>query len=223
MVKIALCFAGLPRLTPETEISWQRFLDRYDVDVFVHTWAVNPMTPELINMHIVKILSPKLLVTSPARVFNTSLYTKRIWPHRSEPKNVLSMWYSINQSINLCLAYSKEKQINYDIVCRARLDWWCSNLDIVQNDDVITVPYDMGLSGHRFKYNSTTYTAHNDQFGYGCQKFMSEYASTFYRIPTMYLDDTIDFCSELLLTTNLIKCNIPIAYQPHLTYRMSRI
>jgi hypothetical protein len=221
--KIAICFAGLPRLTPDTEITWQRFIDRFEADVFVHTWLVSPNTTETVNRQIVKVLNPKLLITEPAKSFNIARYNSRIYPHRSEPQNVLSMWYSIKESINLCLNYNKEKQINYDIICRTRMDWWCSNLELIDDiNDTITVPDDPGLSGHRFKYRNIQYTAHNDQFGYGKPNLMSMYATTFDHIPFLYTDEIVDFCSELFLTSNLISYNIPITYQKHLNYRMSR-
>lgn len=225
MPKIAICFAGLPRLTSETETTWQRFIDKFEADVFVHTWLVSPNTSDIINRQVVKILRPKLLITEPAKTFNVARYeSRRIYPHRSEPPNVLSMWYSIKESINLCLNYNIEKQINYDIVCRARMDWWCPNLEILENvTNTITIPDDPGLSGHRFKFKNIPYTAHNDQFGYGKPELMSMYATTFDHIPFLYTDELVDFCSELFLTSNLINYNIPVTHQKNLKYRMSRL
>ena len=220
--KVAVCFAGLPRLIPETEKTWRDFIERYDADVFVHTWLLDGVSRELTNKHVINVLSPKQLLTEPARNINTSLYRTRIYPHRSEPKNVLSMWCSIKESINLCLNYSKETGTRYDIICRARMDWWCNNLELYQNDNAITVPDDPGLGGHRFKYKGLEYIAHNDQFGYGKPEHMALYADTFNQIPFLYAIEYVDFCSELYLTSNLLSYNVPIEYQKGLSYRILR-
>ena len=222
MHRIAICFAGLPRLIPKTEESWRKFINKYDADVFVHTWLMNNTSRELTNKNIVNALNPKQLLTEPTKKFNTALFQDRIYPHRSEPQNVLSMWYSIRESINLCLNYSRSTNKSYDIICRARMDWHCDNLEVFQNDDAITVPDDPGLSGHRFKYRNQTYTAHNDQFGYGKPEHMAVYADTFNQIPFLYIDEWIGFCSELFLTSNLLQHSIPIAYQKNLLYRITR-
>ena len=218
--KIAICFAGLPRIKSETEITWRKFIERYDADVFVHTWLLDGISRDQVNKQIVNSLAPTLLLTEQSRKFNTSLYSERIWPHRSEPTNVLSMWYSIKESINLCLTYSNETNIKYDIICRARFDWLCDNLELQQNDNAITVPNDVGLSGHRFKYKGRAYTAHNDQFGYGNPEYMALYADTFNQIPFLYANEYMGFCSELFLTSNLLSHNILIEYQKGLNYRI---
>lgn len=222
MPKVAVCFAGLPRLIPETEQSWRKFIEKYNADVFIHTWLVDHASRELVNKQIVNVLQPHQLVTEPAKKLNIALYQDRIYPHRSEPKNVLSMWYSIRESINLCLTYSKSTDTNYDIICRARMDWLCNDLELFQNDDAVTVPDDPGLSGHKFKYRNVTYTAHNDQFGYGKPEYMAVYADTFNQIPMLYAKEWMGFCSELFLTSNLMGHNIPISYQKNLNYRIAR-
>jgi hypothetical protein len=220
--KVAICFAGMPRLITETELSWQKFISLYNADVFVHTWLIDPTKRNITNEKIVNALNPKLLFAEEVKNFNTARYSERVWPHRSEPKNVLSMWYSIRETINLCFTYCKDTNIKYDIICRARMDWWCDNLELYQNDNAITVPDDPGLNGHNFKYNSLNYIGHNDQFGYGNPKMMAVYADTFNRIPWLYAENGVDFCSELLLTSNLISNNIPVVYQKNLLYRILR-
>lgn len=222
MPKVAICFAGLPRLVPETIKSWKKFIKLYDTDVFVHTWLINSSDRNTVNKKIIDVLQPKLLLTEQAKNFNIARYNERVWPHRSDPKNVISMWYSIKESFNLCSMFSKNKNVKYDIICRARMDWWCDNLILNQNDYAITVPDDPGLSGHNFKYNSIPYIGHNDQFGYGSFDMMELYSSTYDRIPWLYSDNGVDFCSELFLTANLISYNIPIIYQKDLNYRILR-
>jgi len=221
MAKIAICFAGLPRLIPETKNTWKRFIDLYDADVFVHTWSSTIDDRYSISKNITEILNPKLMIIEDLRIFNIARFNERIWPHRSQPNNVLSMWYSIREAIKLCKRYSQQKNIVYDTVCRARFDWWCPNLELIESTG-LTIPDDLGLSGHHFTYQGRPYIGHNDQFGYGTLNVMDLYASTFDRIPWLYSDDGVDFCSELFLTANMISAGIPITYQKNLTYKILR-
>ena len=212
--KIAICFGGLPRLTSETEKTWLDFITKYNADVFVHTWIVSQYTRNHIVKNLINVIKPKQLMLEPVKNFDISSFTERIWPYRSNPQNVLSMWYSINQSIQLCLNYDE----TYDIICRARFDWLCSNLELINALGLI-VPDDPGLSGHHFKYKGQSYIGHNDQFGYSSPEIMSIYSDTFNKINQLY-NEGVDFCSELFLTANMISEQIPITYQTNLNYRI---
>ena len=214
--RVAVCFSGFPRLTPETEKTWKNFIHKYNADVFVHTWAINQYIRENISKNIVKALQPKQFIIESSKNFNTSRFQERIWPHKSQPNNVISMWYSIKESIKLCNQYSQNTGILYNIICRARFDWFCSNLELIDAIGLI-VPDDPGLSGHHFKYKDRSYIGHNDQFGYGSPKIMNIYADTYDTIPQLY-NDGVDFCSELFLTANMISRDIPITYQKNLNY-----
>ena len=219
MSKVAVCFAGLPRLHATTVPLWERFISCYNADVFVHTWLEPTAIRDQVVEKICKHFAPKQLMLEPAKLFNIARYNERIWPHRSHPGNVISMWHSIKSSIGLCTAWQSATNSNYDIICRARFDWWCPNLILEQNEN-LTVPDDPGLSGHNFTYKGTPYVGHNDQFGYGNTKIMQEYAATVDRIPWLYSDDGVDFCSELFLTANMISKKIPVHYQLGLNYRI---
>ncbi len=214
MSRVAVCFAGLPRLNRSTVAKWQQFISKYNADVFVHTWQENNAVRSQIVKNIAESFEPKQLLIEPTKQFNTARFNERIWPHRSQPRNVISMWYSIKRSIELALDWEQ-----YDIVCRARFDWWCEHIEIEINDG-LTVPDDPGLSGHHFRYKGDHYIAHNDQFGYGPVDVMQAYSTTFDRIPWLYSDDGVDFCSELFLTANMISYNIPITYQMNMNYRI---
>jgi hypothetical protein len=214
MPRVAVCFAGLPRLQQSTVAKWQQFITDYSADVFVHTWQEPSSIRSQTVAKIAESFEPKQLLIEPVKQFNTARFNERIWPHRSQPGNVISMWYSIKRSIGLALDWDQ-----YDIVCRARFDWWCESIEL-ENNDGLTVPDDPGLSGHHFTYRGAHFIAHNDQFGYGSPDVMQAYATTFDRIPWLYSDDGVDFCSELFLTANMISYNIPVAYQTNMNYRI---
>jgi hypothetical protein len=213
MSKIALCFSGLPRLVHDSMVAWKAFIDANDADVFIHTWVEPNANKAKIIDDIYTWVTPKQLMIEPVKTFNTTIYTERIWPHRSQPNNVLSMWYSVRQSIILAIAWQNAKE--YDMICRCRFDWWCEDLQLYKANG-LTVPYSPTLHGHNFTYKGNKYTAHNDQFGYGNTDVMTEYANTFDRLPWLYMDDGVDFCSELFLTANMMSANIPITYQQNM-------
>lgn len=217
MTKIALCFSGLPRLIPLATERWMRFISDNDVDVFVHTWLISGNDRTKLSKDINDRFKPRLLQIEKPRRVNLDLYkdSDRIWPYRSEPKNVLSMWASINESILLSEAWAESKSFRYDITIRARFDWWCEDLTLESNPG-LTVPDSPGLYGHRFTYQGNPYIAHNDQFGYGPPEVMHEYAKTLERIPRLFALDGVDFCSELLLTASMLSQHIPINYQKNM-------
>lgn len=219
MARVALCFAGLPRMSTVSTESWRRLISQHDTDVFIHAWADSD--PQQLQQWIAANYKPKELVVEQQRGFDISIYTERIWAYRSFPNNVLSMWYSIAQSLQMADRYAAKNNITYDYVCRARFDWYCQQFDL-QPFDGLTVPDDPGLSGHHFQHRNHWYVAHNDQFGYGNMNVMRDYGETFYRIPWLYQIDKIDFCSELFLTTNMITKQIPVKLQKGWVYRMVR-
>lgn len=219
MARIAVCFAGLPRLHKITMPAWQRFIRDNQADVFIHTWLEPDRDKSRLASEICEKLQPKQLLIEPTRRFNTARFSERIWPHRSQPGNVLSMWYSIKCSIDLCMDWQDAIGTDYDLICRARFDWWFDHM-VLEPNAGLTVPDDPGLGGHRFTYQGTPHIAHNDQFGYGNRSVMEKYSNTFDRIPWLYSDDGVDFCSELFLTANMISCAIPVTYQKGINYRI---
>jgi hypothetical protein len=216
MPRLALCFAGLPRSNNLTVASWRRLIAQHDTDVFVHTWA----EPDDGTMAAIAMAyAPRNMIVERQRGFDISIYKDRIYPYRSEPPNVLSMWYSIQQSLLLADRYAATHGVEYDYVARARFDWHCDHFEL-QPFDGLTVPDDPGLSGHRFHHRGQWYTAHNDQFGYGSMHVMRDYGETFHRIPWLYSIDGVDFCSELFLTANMLTKKIPVRLQEGMRYRM---
>ena len=218
MATLALCFAGLPRLTSVSTESWRRLIDQHDTDMFVHAWSDQQ---ELARNWISSVYAPTEMIIESQRDFDTSLYKDRIWAYRSQPRNVLSMWYSIGQSLQLADRHAWKQRKTYDYVARARFDWHCDQFTL-EPFDGLTVPDDPGLSGHNFQHRGTWYVAHNDQFGYGSMSVMRDYGETFSRIPWLYSADSVDFCSELFLTTNMMTKRIPVKLQKGMRYRMVR-
>lgn len=219
MPSLALCFAGLPRVTMASTESWRRLISAFDTDVFVHAWDTGK--PEMVRNTLSSTYAPVAMVVESQRTFDTGPYTERIWAYRSEPRNVLSMWYSISSSLRLADSHARATGKAYDFVARARFDWHCDRFEL-EPFEGLTVPDDPGLCNHNFRYRGQWHVAHNDQFGYGSMDVMRDYAETFPRIPWLYKEERIDFCSELFLTTNMMNKRIPVRQQKGMRYRMVR-
>jgi len=206
-VKVAVCFAGLPRFTPSRLQNWQtNLIKKYNAQVFVHSWNTNSQ----LLLDLQQYIQPTGLIIEPLQTFDTSLYKERVWPHRSNPNSVLSMWASINKSFDIAFKYAAQNNFSWDIMIRARWDWEFDRIDLVI-DDSIHVPVDLGLAGHLFSYNGETVCAHNDQFAWGSADNMKTYSSLYHHIAELY-EAGIDFCSEVLLTAHLKNHTIEIAY-----------
>ena len=181
-------------------------LDPYNPDVFIHSWQQDRHFPiELLQ----SLYHPIILRTDIPIEFDTSMYIDRIWPHRTTPNGVLSQWYSCKKSISFKTAYENSTNEKYDIVIRARFDWFLKSINFQMNK-FINVAYTPGLSGHKFYYNRQEHLGISDQFAYGPSNIMHAYSTIFDSIPYLYSNKQVDFCSELLLKAHLLECNIDV-------------
>lgn len=178
-------------------MKWKQFIIDNSCDVFIHSWA-----NKLETNKIFQFLNPKILKIDQPKTFDVTHFKNRIWVPNTE--RLFSSFYSINKSLNLALEY------DYDIIIRARFDWWFETCTLEQND-YVNIPDDPGLINHKFKFKNQNILGHNDQFGYGNKDVMRVYANTFNEIKSLY-DDGVDYCDELFLTANLIKHNILVKY-----------
>lgn len=206
-MKIALCFSGLPRMIEQTCLYWKEsIIDRYDTDVFIHTWKQDIYTRNMIE----SMYHPMLLAIQTPKKFNTSIYTDRVWPHRTTPEGVLSQWCSVNISMQYWPFWSIfHLHSNYDIIVRARFDWYLESIKFEIND-CVNVANTPGLSGHKFIYEGQEHLGISDQFAYGNPIVMNTYSKLFDNIPHLYQDKKVDFCSELLLKAHLLENNIGV-------------
>jgi hypothetical protein len=211
-MRVALCFSGLPRMVENTARYWHNsIITRYPTDVFIHTWdwcdIWNPNTQ--LKHTLMSLYQPRVLEISTPKTFDTSMYVDRIWPHRTTPAGVLSQWYSVQKSIEFKQELEQAQGSEYDIVVRARFDWYLNNHSLIQNN-AVNVALTPTLDGHRFLWNQQPHTGINDQFAYGSSSLMNQYAKLFDNIPNLYSAQGVDFCSELFLKAHLLDCNIEV-------------
>lgn len=211
-MRVALCFSGLPRFVSQTHQYWfNSILKPYNPDVFIHTWkwADKWNLNNNIVEEIQSLYSPKVLQIESTKTFDTSMFIDRIWPHRTTPATVLSQFYSIKRSIEHKAEYELRTGFRYDIVIRARFDWFLKEITLELND-MINVALTPTLGGHRFRYDDQIYVGINDQFGFGSSKNMDIYGGLFDNIPNLYANHGVDFCSELFLKGHLVENGIEV-------------
>ena len=134
-LKVALCISGQPRFyNRESYDSLKReILDKYNTDVFIHSWVSSDNTYEYPHATWSNIKT-KITVPSTVRTDLLQLYTP-VQLTVEEPKkferhikgdylsaNMPSMFYSMMMADNERKKYSSYKQMNYDFVIRARTD-----------------------------------------------------------------------------------------------------
>lgn len=212
--RVAISFSGLPRLFFEqTWIRWQSIIKRYDADVFIHCWTDGKDQDDIFD-RLVGIYDPKIIKFEQSRHFPLHEYQERIWP-TVIPYNVFSAYASIHESMRLVNEYSKQNDIRYDHVIRARHDVLVDNLDLIPLDDrSVGVPDDPDKFVLKFKYRDQDLWGINDLLAYGSQDSMTVYADVINQISQLYHGEGVDMCSELLLTSHLIKSGMRIDFKP---------
>lgn len=209
-MKVALCFSGMPRFVSQTHAYWtQSIISRYKPDVFVHTWAQDKLSQSVLYQQIQSLYQPTVLWTQAPQKFDTRLYADRIWPHRTTPSNQLSQYTSIKHSLSLCRQWEIQNGFKYDIVVRARFDWFLNHVDFELNN-CVNVAHTPTLSGHKFTWNDQTQLGISDQFAYGNSDVMNTYSQLVTNLPNLYSNYGIDFCGELFLKAHLLYHNIDV-------------
>jgi hypothetical protein len=201
-MKVALCFSGLPRYVTQTWSYWKAsVLDVYQPDVFVHTWC-EPPESEVLKTQLFSLYAPVSCVVQAPQPQEVSIYKERIWPHRTTPTGVLSQWYSIKHALQQRKQHEQLRNFTYDVVIRARFDWYLQSVLLEQND-VWNTAHTPTLAGHKFKFRNQVLVGINDQFGYGASHTADVVSELFDQIPYLYQNEQVDFCSELFLKAHL--------------------
>jgi hypothetical protein len=205
-VRVALCFSGLPRFVFETHSYWKQcILDPYTPDVFIHSWQTLEFDPR----NFWSLYHPKILAWEQPKQYDVSLYTERIWAYRTVPQNQVAQYTGIQKAIGLAIEYQTQFDFEYDIIVRARFDWFLKKIDFEKNN-CVNVAHTPGLKGHRFKFLSQEHLGISDQFAYGNSSVMKTYAQLVDWLPTLYQEYKVDFCGELFLKSHLLLHNTPV-------------
>lgn len=196
-MKVAVSFSGLPRNIDRALYSWQKLIHQYNADVFIHTWDDNNYS----GQQLCEIFKPVLSIIDQPIELDISKYKERLI--HSDPYSVLSMWTSINKSINLTTSY-----YCYDLIIRGRFDVAFNNLELIFSDG-IKIP---GKPPEIYNYNGDKYNGWHDMIAYGDQDSMKLYCQTLNYIPKLY-DVGGPFFSEYFLSTTLKILNVNVMHQ----------
>lgn len=211
-MRVALCFSGQPRYLMQTYPYWRNcIIDRYSADVFVHTWKtpLDPAHNQWVSDTVVSLYNPVSFQFETPVEFDVSSYTDRIWPFRITPSAQFSQFTGVQRSQQLRHRHEAAQGFVYDVVVRARFDWYLKRVDFEKNNCVNTARTPT-LDGHRFLWRDQQLVGISDQFAYGSSEIMTTYGDMVDNIYNLYHNERVDFCGELFLRAHLAYHNLPI-------------
>lgn len=188
-MKIALCFSGQARSWKKGYEYYKRnLLDRYDVDVYIHTWKFNEEN-ELNDLY----KPVKFMSSNPVQGNFDQTYTNTPNAQKHPPRFTFNMFYSMYQS---SLMIDKK----YDWVIKTRTDY-ALNL-IIPFDKIdrskLYIPHCRMVPTRDFG---------NDQFAFSSQENMMKYMSTYVNLDKYYASGN-QFIGEDMMRANLHEHNL---------------
>jgi hypothetical protein len=216
-MKIALCFSGNIRDLNETKEFWTQLIEKYKIDVYASFWDIeNEELGDTIN-NFLTIYTPKKYEVENYKVFKET--TQDIASIGIDPpKNLfdrlqkasksfgqLSMYYKVWK----CNMLSKQLDIEYDLVIRARTDIVLDEKFEIVNNNMLNVP--MGWMMCPSFPNSDGL---NDCFAYGKPKIMDYYSFIFLEMMSYLKAGHYVFPPEHFLAVHFSKIHIEIRFFP---------
>ena len=213
--KIAICFSGEIRDLERTKEYWSKLIKEYDMDVYASFWNVEneEKGDTFDNFH--RLYDVKKTEVESFKSFEQSTLSQLrmgINPPNSLQQHLrescmnfgtLSMWYKIWRA-NLL---TKELDIDYDIVIRARTDvFFDERLDITEND-MFNIPY-----GRVKTSNWDSSDGICDLFAYGSPKLMDYYSTCVFYMMEHLNKGHYMVPHEFFLHTHLNKVSVPIRF-----------
>jgi len=232
-MKIALCLSGQARSVEQTYWSSIKpnILDLGNVDVFIHTWALDksqigkyflaagvhhvgePLEADLIEKTL-EVYNPTKSLVEPQQDFLTIPHEPRHMPgFRSEL--VYSMFYSIYQSNLLKVQHEQEMGIVYDWVIRSRFDISTPSgpllLSTLDNSNLYipTGGFD-------------TVNGYLDSLAYSNSNNMNKYSDIFNHLDTLLATPDRRLCGEYILRYYLDSGSANINVQEIGTHKLIR-
>ena len=213
--KIAICFSGEIRDLERTKDYWSKLIKEYDMDVYASFWNVeNEENGDTFdNFH--RLYDVKKTEVESFKSFEKSTLSQLrmgINPPNSLQQHLrdscmnfgtLSMWYKIWRA-NLL---TKELDIDYDIVIRARTDiFFDERLDITENE-MFNIPYGRVKTSDWKDSDGIC-----DLFAYGSPKLMDYYSTCLFYMMEHLNKDYYMVPHEFFLHTHINKVSVPIRF-----------
>lgn len=214
-LKVALCFSGLIRDIEHTKDFWTSVIDKYDIDVYGSFWddenTDNGDTiknlKSIYNFKELEIEKYSNFKKSTLDVITPYLHpTELLLPHlREYAKNfhTLSMWYKVWKTNML----SKNLDIEYDVVIRARTDtYFDGELDIIKNN-LLNIP-----SGRVKADNFHNSDGICDIFAFANPKIMNYYSSIYLNLLEYVNSGHYMIPPENLLRVHMSRVNLNLRF-----------
>ena len=213
--KIAICFSGEIRDLERTKDYWSKLIKEYDMDVYASFWNVEneELGDTFDNFH--RLYDVKKTEVESFKSFEQSTLSQLrmgINPPNSLQQHLrdscmnfgtLSMWYKIWRA-NLL---TKELDIDYDIVIRARTDIFLDErLDITENE-MFNIPYGRVKTSDWKDSDGIC-----DLFAYGSPKLMDYYSTCLFYMMEHLNKDYYMVPHEFFLHTHINKVSVPIRF-----------
>jgi len=192
-MKIAVCISGQPRAYAQGyEYMKRNLLDKYDCDIFIHTWKNKVYNTD----DVISLYKPKLHeVENPYEdgifdyLFPNTPNVKG-WP----PTATVSMFYSMFKSLTLKTEYEMEVG-KYDWVVKTRFDYAINGV----------IPFEQ-LDRNRLYIPNCRMTPMrdfgNDQFAFASNGIMTDYMSTYLYL-RFYYEGGVPMIGEDMMSANL--------------------
>lgn len=219
--KIAICFSGHIRDLERTKDYWSEMIKKYDMDVYASFWDIeNEELGDTLD-NFLRIYDVKKVEVDSYTAFHKSTHSL-VQPTLNPPKELapqlqeatkrfgqLPMWYKIWKANML----SKELDVDYDVVVRARTDsFFIGDVSIGQNN-MLNVP--IGRNHIKSWPNSEGI---NDIFAFGSSKMMDYYSSTFMHMMEYLNRGYYPFPPEHFLRVHMSRVDTIVRFIPnHIT------
>lgn len=192
-MKIAVCISGQPRAYAQGyEYMKRNLLDKYDCDIFIHTWKNKVYNTD----DVISLYKPKLHeVENPYEdgIFDhlfPNTPNAKGWP----PTATVSMFYSMFKSLTLKAEYEMEVG-KYDWVVKTRFDYAINGV----------IPFEQ-LDRNRLYIPNCRMTPMrdfgNDQFAFASNGIMTDYMSTYLYL-RFYYEGGVPMIGEDMMSANL--------------------
>lgn len=206
MKRIALQYSGeIRNILDCFNNHYETFIETnpdYQVDIFAHFWDYDHEHRK--RQNFVKFVNPTSVIFEKPKDFSDTAFVPD--PRFAHPiKNVLSMFYSMEQSNNIRIRYEQQNKFKYDYVIRLRSDSFFSkpvgSIDNYDKDHVHTwhgfFHLEYGLADH---------------FAIGSSKNMDKFLSVYSNLDTI-INMGAAVNPECLFGFNAIRFhNIPVKF-----------
>jgi hypothetical protein len=215
-MKVAICFSGKLRDVEYNYDFWNSIISKYNIDVYGSFWDDENLDKGDTVENFIKLYNPKKIEIENYSIFKestldiASLYVDaphNLWqPLKNQANNftILPMYYRIWRS-NLL---TKDTNIKYDVVIRARTDVTFDEKLDIQINNMLNVP--CGVIGANFHKSFGI----NDCFAYGSPKLMDYYSFIYLQLLQYLNEGNYLIPAENILRVHFSKIDVFIRFIP---------